>query len=152
MPAMNRTDLEPLSTLRTLEPHALGTQVVRVVGLTIVAVGTSLPELAAGLGSALKKQSEISVGNVVGSNVFNVLAVIGLVSVCVPFGGVGSPREDVVRNALDVDFPLVLAFSIAAVVLPWVGGERGGRWKGLLLLAGYVAYVLLLLGPGGADA
>lgn len=116
----------------------------RVVGLTVVAFGTSLPELAAGLGGALRGQSEISVGNVVGSNVFNVLAVLGLVGLIAPFEAADGEVQVALERADAVDFPVVLAFSLAAIALPWVAGARGGRWKGALLLAAYVVYVRAL--------
>lgn len=113
----------------------------RVIGLTVVAIGTSLPELAAGLGGALKGHSDISVGNVVGSNVFNVLAVFGVVGIVAPFVGTSGDTLAALERAQAVDLPVVLGFSLAAIALPWVGGPRHGRWKGLLLLAGYVVYV-----------
>lgn len=117
-----------------------------VVGLTVVAIGTSLPELAAGLGGAFKGESDISLGNVVGSNVFNVIAVIGLVALVNPFVPVatpdGSPDPLTVAfdRALGEDLFVVVGFSLAAVLLPAIGGSRGGRAKGLLLLAAYAAY------------
>jgi len=117
-----------------------------VVGLTIVAIGTSLPELAAGLGAAIKGESDISLGNVVGSNVFNLIAVIGLVALVHPFvPGVtaGEAPDEIAaafQQALDEDLWVVLAFSLAAVLLPRLGGARFGRTKGLLLLAAYAAY------------
>jgi len=118
----------------------------RVVGLTVVALGTSLPELAAGLGGALRGESEISVGNVVGSNVFNVLAVLGVVGLVAPFEAASEDARVALERADAVDFPIVLAFSMAAIALPFVGGARGGRWKGALLLAAYLVYVVALLG------
>jgi cation:H+ antiporter len=119
----------------------------RVVGLTVVALGTSLPELAAGLGGALKGEAEITLGNVVGSNVFNVLAVLGIVGLVRPFEESAMPdeaaREELAAafsGSLEVDFPIVLAFSVAAVALPYVGGASQARFKGLLLLLAYGVY------------
>ncbi|MFT5287299.1 MAG: cation:H+ antiporter [Planctomycetota bacterium] len=112
------------------------------VGLTVVAIGTSLPELAAGLGGAFKGESDISIGNVVGSNVFNLLAVLGIVGLIQPLVP-GAEADDSLRLAfgesLNVDFPIVLGFSLAAVLFPWLPG--GGRLKGFLLLAGFVSYI-----------
>jgi len=112
-----------------------------VVGLTVVAVGTSLPELAAGLGGAFKGETGISLGNVVGSNVFNLLAVLGVVGVLQPLVP-GDGPDDALRgsfeSALHIDFPMVLAFSVGALVLPWLPG--GGRLKGAVLLLGFAAY------------
>ena len=115
-----------------------------VVGLTVVAIGTSLPELAAGLGSAFKGESDISLGNVVGSNVFNLLAVLGIVGLIqplVPTGEEGDALGTSFGEALAVDFPMVLGFSLAVAVLPFLPG--GGRLKGALLLFAFVAYTTL---------
>ena len=118
-----------------------------VVGLTIVAIGTSLPELAAGLGGAVRGESDISIGNVVGSNVFNLLAVIGIVALVQPISPGALPENAVeIRqafdHALEEEVWVVLAFSLAAVFLPFVGG--GGRLKGLALFGGYVTYNIWL--------
>ncbi len=124
-----------------------------VIGLTVVAVGTSLPELAAGLGGALRGEGDISIGNVVGSNIFNLLAVIGLVAVIHPFEaahGDGANAEAVDRafaQALSEDLYVVLAFSLAAVLLPRIGGS--GRTKGAALLVAYVAYSIWLYASRG---
>jgi cation:H+ antiporter len=121
----------------------------RVVGLTVVAVGTSLPELAAGVTGALRGQSDISVGNVVGSNVFNVLGVIGVVALVRPFGGEAEPgvAADLARNVA-LDFPIVVGFSVAALAATGLSGERYGRTKGALLLLGYLAYTAYLFVSG----
>ena len=112
----------------------------RVIGLTVIAIGTSLPELAAGLGAALKGESEVSLGNVVGSNVFNVLAVIGIAALIAPFEGDMPGLADELRHARDKDFLIVAGFHFAALLLPRVGGPRFGRWKGFVFLAAYVWY------------
>lgn len=112
----------------------------RVIGLTVVAVGTSLPELAAGLGAAIKGESEVSLGNVVGSNVFNVLAVIGIAALIAPFDSNTPGLADELRHARDVDFLVVAGFHFAALLLPRVGGARFGRWKGLAFLLAWVWY------------
>lgn len=119
----------------------------RVVGLTVVAIGTSLPELAAGLGGALKGETDISIGNVVGSNVFNVLAVLGIVGLVRPLTPAAMPNEESVAQleaafagALSKDFFIVLAFSFAAVALPYIGKGKGGRLKGLALIVAYAVY------------
>lgn len=123
-----------------------------VVGLTVVAVGTSLPELAAGVGGALKGQSDISIGNVVGSNVFNLMAVVGIAGLIQPLdpehpriqdpGALGRTFE----QALGEDFWVVAAFSLAAGLLPALLPGKGGRAKGALLLVAYAAYSLWLFG------
>lgn len=125
-----------------------------VVGLTVVAVGTSLPELAAGLGAALKGQTEISLGNVIGSNVFNILAVLGIVALVQPLDPAHPGLDDppAVRAAFDLalreDLYIVAAFSLAALLLPKIGarfqGGLAGRLRGLVLLAGYAGYTFWL--------
>ncbi|MEO0649192.1 MAG: calcium/sodium antiporter [Planctomycetota bacterium] len=123
----------------------------RIVGLTVVALGTSLPELAAGLGGAFRGEADISIGNVVGSNVFNVLAVLGIVGLVRPLEADAMP-DDAARQelaaafegSLSVDLPMVLGFSIAAVLLPHLGGPRSGRLKGMILLGAYGVYTARL--------
>jgi len=116
-----------------------------VIGLTVLAVGTSLPEFAAGIRGALRGHAEISVGNVVGSNVFNLLAAIGVVGLIHPFGGVREPRvQEALRHNLHIEFPIVLTFSLAAILLPMLGRGRGGRAKGVVLLLAYLGYVIWL--------
>jgi cation:H+ antiporter len=105
----------------------------RVIGLSVVAIGTSLPELAAGVASALKGQTEIGVGNVVGSNVFNVLVAVGAAGVVQPF------VDESAEAALWSDIPAVLLFSFAAILLPRLGSSA--RWKGAALFAGYLAFL-----------
>jgi cation:H+ antiporter len=120
-----------------------------VVGLTVVAIGTSLPELAAGLGGALRGESDISVGNVVGSNVFNLLAVMGIVATLQPLdpGTLPEPAAGdlaaTFQRALHEDFWVVLVFSLAAVLLPFVRLLSGRTAGGLLLLA-YLGYTVWL--------
>jgi cation:H+ antiporter len=109
-----------------------------VIALTIVAAGTSLPEVAASVVAALKRERDIAVGNVVGSNIFNLLCVLG-VSAAVAPEGVRVPPA-----ALALDIPVM--FGVAAVCLPvfWIG-RRVSRAEGALLLLGYCAYVAVLI-------
>jgi len=103
-----------------------------VIGLTIVAAGTSLPELASSLVAALRKQADIAIGNIVGSNIFNLLCIIGVSGlVAGPINGPGLTSVD-----------LIVMFAFSAVLMPllWTG-FRITRWEGLLLLAGYGAYL-----------
>ncbi len=107
----------------------------RVIGLTIVAVCTSLPELATSLIAAFRGQREIAVGNVIGSNVFNLLGVLGLTALLAP-----SPLS-VSPNALAFDLPVML--GVAALCLPvFYSGYRITRVEGLLFLGLYLAYGL----------
>jgi cation:H+ antiporter len=90
----------------------------RVIGLTVVAVGTSLPELATSLIAALRGQRDIAVGNVIGANLFNLLGVLGLTALIAPTPLSVSP------NALDFDLPVML--GVAALCLPvFYSGYRG---------------------------
>jgi len=109
-----------------------------VIGLTVVAVGTSMPEIATSLIAALRGQRDIAVGNVVGSNIFNLLAVLGAAGVA-STGGLGVP--DAARN-----FDLWVMLAVAFVCLPiLITGREIARWEGALFLAYYAAYVMYLV-------
>ncbi|APU28963.1 sodium:calcium antiporter [Ectopseudomonas alcaliphila JAB1] len=109
-----------------------------VIGLTVVAVGTSLPELATSILAAIKGERDIAVGNIVGSNIFNLLCVLGLASMVAPAAVAVSP------NALAFDFPVMIAVAIACLPI-FFSGYRINRWEGLLFLGYYVAYTLYLV-------
>jgi cation:H+ antiporter len=118
-----------------------------VIGLTIVAAGTSLPEVASSVVAALRGQRDIAVGNVVGSNLFNLLAVLGASALAAP-GGVG-----VSDAALRFDLPVMVA--VAAACLPiFFTGHLIARWEGGLFLFYYAAYTgfLVLDAQGHAAA
>ncbi|WP_092204991.1 MULTISPECIES: calcium/sodium antiporter [unclassified Pseudomonas] len=107
----------------------------RIIGLTIVAVSTSLPELATSLIAALRGQRDIAVGNVIGSNLFNLLGVLGVTALAAPTPLSVSP------NALDFDLPVML--GVAVLCLPvFYSGYRVTRAEGLLFLGLYLAYGL----------
>lgn len=106
-----------------------------VIGLTIVAAGTSAPELVTSLVAALRKQSDISVGNILGSNIFNILGILGITCVVMP--------QEVSRQVLVLDTPVMLAASIACIPI-MRSGSRISRGEGAGLLAGYMAYVYAL--------
>jgi cation:H+ antiporter len=109
-----------------------------VIGLTVVAIGTSLPELATSVLAALKGERDIAVGNIVGSNIFNLLCVLGLASLVAPL------PVSVAANALAFDFPVMIAVAVACLPI-FFAGYRINRWEGLLFLAYYVAYTLYLV-------
>ena len=109
-----------------------------VIGLTVVAVGTSLPELATSVLAAIKGERDIAVGNIVGSNIFNLLCVLGLASMVSP------QAISVAANALAFDFPVMIAVAIACLPI-FFAGYRINRWEGLLFLAYYVAYTFYLV-------
>ena len=109
-----------------------------VIGLTIISVGTSLPELATSVVASLRGERDIAVGNVIGSNTFNILSVLGLSSIAAPRG------LDVSPVALRFDIPIMIA--VAVICLPiFFRGYVISRWEGALLLAYYATYVLYLV-------
>ena len=117
-----------------------------VVGLTVVAVGTSLPEIAASALATLRGQGEMAVGNVVGSNIFNLLVVLGA-SAAVADGGM-----PVSAAARTFDLPVMTAVAFACLPI-FFTGHRIARWEGGLFLGYYVAYAAYLLLDGtGHDA
>jgi len=105
-----------------------------VIGLTIVAIGTSLPELAASVMSTIKGEDDIAVGNIIGSNIYNMLGVL-----CLP--GLLSPTG-IDQMVLTRDMPLMLALTIALLVMGWghKGHGRINRFEGAVLLACFIAY------------
>lgn len=109
-----------------------------VIGLTIIAVGTSLPELAACIAGVLKKEDDLAIGNIVGSNLFNILAVLALPALIAP-GAVDA-------SASTRDFYMVLATSSAlAILILLTGKDRQLKpWHGAVLLATFVAYQAVL--------
>ena len=111
----------------------------RVIGVTVVSVGTSIPELAASIIAIIKKEKAISLGNLIGSNIFNILAVLGLTSIITPISVVD---DRLLTN--DILWMLAIAF----IVLPLVFIPKGLRlnWKdGLLLLVFYVFFIFQTL-------
>lgn len=105
-----------------------------VIGLTIVAIGTSLPELAASIASTLKGENDIAVGNVIGSNIYNMLAVLGIPGLLAP--------STVDHMVLTRDLPIMLALTIALLILGWgqKGNGRISRLEGILLLSCFIIY------------
>jgi len=108
-----------------------------IIGLTVVAIGTSLPELAASLVGVFRQETDLAVGNVIGSNLLNVLFVVGLVAILSPL------RVDPV--ALAVHFPVMILFCLM-IGLAWPGGQLR-RWHGVLLLSGFFGYMAYLVVP-----
>ena len=111
-----------------------------VIGLTVVAVGTSLPELAASVSAALKNEHDIAIGNVIGSNTFNILAVMGLPGLIRP--GIFDPA------LLHRDFPVMIGLTLALFAMAYgIRGEgRINRLEGAVLLLTFLAYQWLLFG------
>ena len=109
-----------------------------VIGLTIIAGGTSLPELATSILASLRGQRDIAVGNVVGSNIFNLLAVLGGAAVVAPEGISVSP------GVLWMDMPVMTAVAVACLPI-FLTGYVVSRWEGALFAGYYVAYTAYLV-------
>lgn len=112
-----------------------------VIGLTIVAAGTSLPEVAASLAAAIKKEREIAVGNVIGSSIFNLLFVLGAASAVSPAGVAVS------ATALRLDMPVMLATAVLFIPV-FLRGFTVNRWEGGLFILYYCAYAAYLILQG----
>ena len=107
-----------------------------IIGLTLVAVGTSLPELATSVVAALRKSADVALGNVIGSNMFNLLGIIGIASLVGPI-----PVEPAFLR-----FDLWVMLGASLLLVPFILGRRDiGRAVGALFVAGYAAYVVALL-------
>jgi cation:H+ antiporter len=109
-----------------------------VIGLTVVALGTSLPELATTLVAGVRGERDIAVGNVVGSCLVNLLGILGLTSIIAPDG------VAVARAALVFDIPVMLAVAVACLPI-FFSGHRIDRWEGALFFGYALAYTLYLL-------
>lgn len=111
-----------------------------LIGLTIVAVGTSLPELATSAVAAWKKETDIAVGNVVGSNIFNILWILGVSSAIKPLP---------FRTEINFDFAVTIGSSLILFLFMFVGKRHElGRWKGILFVLLYIVYVIYLINRG----
>ncbi len=109
-----------------------------VIGLTVVAVGTSLPELATSVMASIKGERDIAVGNVVGSNIFNLMSVLGLSAIIVP---VGIPVSEA---AIRFDIPIMIVVAFASFPVFLTGGQIY-RWEGFLFVGYYVVYTVYLI-------
>lgn len=109
-----------------------------VIGLTIVAAGTSLPELATSVVATLRGERDIAVGNVVGSNIFNILTVLG-VTAMVSGSGIVIPS-----SVLNFDLPVMVAVAVACIPI-FATGSVISRWEGFIFVGYYVAYATYLI-------
>jgi cation:H+ antiporter len=116
--------------------QALGVNEV-VIGLTVVAVGTSLPELAASVVASVRGERDIAIGNAIGSNLYNLLAILGIASLVTPDGLLVAP------GLLRFDLPVMLAVAAACLPVFFVD-YRLARWEGWLFLSYYAAYLVYL--------
>ena len=105
-----------------------------VIGLTIVAAGTSMPELATSLVAAFRKQPDIAIGNIVGSNIFNVLGILGVASIVSPIEAPGIST---------LDYGVMILFTVLLIPLLYTG-RMLHRVEGAVLLALYFGYLFLL--------
>ncbi|CZF83490.1 calcium/sodium antiporter [Grimontia kaedaensis] len=103
-----------------------------VIGLTIVAVGTSLPELAASIAGVMKGEDDLAVGNIIGSNIFNILAVMGIPGILAP--------SAINPLAMDRDFYVMLALSVLLFLFAVGKARTINRWEGIALLVCFVGY------------
>lgn len=106
-----------------------------LVGLTIVAVGTSLPELVTSIVASVKKENDIAIGNVIGSNIFNIIFILGLSSAISPLAIDGATLIDM----------LVMLGSGALILIIALFSKRTARWQGAILLALYIAYLTFII-------
>ncbi|MFN7139475.1 MAG: calcium/sodium antiporter, partial [Limisphaerales bacterium] len=109
-----------------------------IVGLTIVAAGTSLPEVVTSIVAAIRGERDIAVGNVVGSNIFNLMGVLGFASIVAPAG------IEVSSAVIGFDMPIMVAVAVACLPIFFTGGVIK-RWEGALLFGYYLAYTLYLV-------
>lgn len=105
-----------------------------VIGLTVVAIGTSLPEVATSVLAAMRGQRDLAVGNAIGSNLFNLLAVLGVTAVVSP------NAITVAASAVQVDIPVMVAVAVACLPI-FANGYVLNRWEGIVFLVGYAVYL-----------
>lgn len=108
----------------------------RVIGVTVVAFGTSVPELITSAMAAIKGETDISIGNLIGSNIFNIMAVVGITAMITPIG--------VSESTINSD--MLWMIGIAVALLPiMILGKKIGRFKGALLVSTYILYITILV-------
>lgn len=109
-----------------------------VIGLTVVAIGTSLPEVATSVVAVMRGERDLAVGNAIGSNLFNILAVLGLTAAVSP------DSIPVPADAVNVDLPVMIGVAIACLPIFWTG-YLINRWEGIYFLGVYAAYIIWLV-------
>lgn len=111
----------------------------RIIGVTIISIGTSVPELAASLVAVIRKEKAISLGNLLGSNVFNILAVVGITSMVTPMRA-SDP------GLIDFDILWMLFFALSIFPLVFAPGRMKLSWReGLILLGAYIVFIVMLI-------
>jgi len=109
-----------------------------VIGLTVVAIGTSLPEVATSVLAAIRGQRDLAVGNAIGSNLFNLLAVLGITAIISP------NAIPVAASAVQVDIPVMVAVAVACLPI-FANGHVLNRWEGIAFLVAYASYLTWLV-------
>ena len=118
-----------------------------IIGVTVIALGTSLPELATSVLAAIHRHSAMAIGNVIGSNIFNILAVMGVTSmVATPLTGAAIPVED---SFLNFDLWVMLGTALVILAFAFAKG-RVGRFYGIVFLLAYIAFITIVFQSGGA--
>ncbi|MEQ9037239.1 MAG: hypothetical protein RIE24_02680 [Silicimonas sp.] len=113
-----------------------------VIGLSLVAIGTSLPELATAIVAAIRRHSDVVLGNVIGSNIFNILAILGVTVVIQPI--------EVSARFREIDTLVMLGATLLLLALLFASKKIGRAW-GTLMLSVYAAYMVFLFSNGMAD-
>lgn len=110
----------------------------RLIGLTILAAGTSLPELATSAVAAYRKNADIAIGNVIGSNIFNLLFILGTTGIISPLS---------YNTSLNFDLAVMIVATLVLMIFMFtLGRRRLDRWEAFIFLAGYLAYTVFLIG------
>jgi cation:H+ antiporter len=109
----------------------------RLIGLTILAAGTSLPELATSTVAAFRKNTDIAIGNVIGSNIFNICFILGITGIVTPIP---------YNNVMNFDFEVLAASTLLLMVFMFTFNQRKlDRWESFILLTSYIAYTVFLV-------
>ena len=114
----------------------------KVIGLTIVAVGTSLPELVTAITSLIKGHGALSLGNIIGANLFNLVLVSGMAVTLNPFDLPVSGTVAGINSSLVIDLPIML-LVMGILTVPTMIRQKLSRWQGILLLCIYAAFLAL---------
>jgi len=110
----------------------------KIISITVIAFGTSVPELATSIIAATKKETDISIGNIIGSNIFNIFGILGITSIVKPI------KISFVDYANELNWMVGIFILLLLVILPFKGGKLY-RWKGLILFLVYATYIFFLI-------
>jgi cation:H+ antiporter len=109
----------------------------KIISLTIIAIGTSLPELATSVVAALKNNKDLAIGNIIGSNIFNIFLILGISSLVRPLS---------YRSDFNFDLIMLAGFTLLLFIAMFTGVKKKlDRWEALILLLSYIAYTIYLL-------